>query len=43
VIDRVPRNSRAVVSRALELLHDAYVAELADSTPDSARVACATT
>lgn len=39
VIDRVPRAERAAVARALRLLHQAYVAELAEG----ASKPCATT
>jgi DNA-binding MarR family transcriptional regulator len=34
VIDRVPADRRESVARALRLLHDAYVAELASATAD---------
>ena len=41
VIERVPVAQRPAVARALALLHDAYVAELADGTSDAEKGGCA--
>lgn len=41
VIGRVPGAQRATVTRALRLLHEAYVAELADERADAGGAACA--
>jgi DNA-binding MarR family transcriptional regulator len=40
VIGRVPRSQRPNVTRALAVLHDAYVAELADDDETQERSAC---
>ena len=42
VIARVPRAERAAVAHALRLLHDGYVAELAERSDDARKPACAT-
>jgi DNA-binding MarR family transcriptional regulator len=41
VIEREPLGQRPAVARALALLHDAYVAELADGTSDAEKAGCA--
>jgi len=41
VIERVPVGQRPAVARALALLHDAYVAELADGRSDAEKGGCA--
>jgi hypothetical protein len=41
VIERVRVGQRPAVARALSLLHDAYVAELADGTSDAEKGGCA--
>ena len=41
IIGRVPAAQQATVSRALSLLHDAYLAELADDASAAERAACA--
>ena len=40
VIDRVPVEQRATVARALGLIHDAYVRELADDGAEGSRQMC---
>ena len=41
VIERVPVEQRPAVARTLALLHDAYLAELADGTSDAEKGGCA--